>query len=136
MGLRCVGCAFLALTLEEDLRCVVRVFLAPTLGVNDFDMILAPRYAAIVAVRNNLITDIPHYLINGENRAATELDTSTAGRFLSKPSKWSICFLASAKALSLEGNCRDAPRERIGSSGEAGAAIKRHESTSLRKWMR
>ena len=47
-----------------------------------------------------------------------------------------ICFLASAKALSLEGNCRDAPRERIGSSGEAGAAIKRHESTSLRKWMR
>ena len=33
------GCD-LALTLEVDLRCVVRVFLAPTLGVNDFDMIL------------------------------------------------------------------------------------------------
>jgi hypothetical protein len=45
-----------------DLRCVVRVFLAPTLGVNDFDMILAPRYAAIFAVRNNLTTDIPHYV--------------------------------------------------------------------------
>ena len=62
VGLRCVGCAFLALTLEVDLRCVVRVFLAPTLGVNDFDMILAPRYAAIFAVRNNLTTDIPHYV--------------------------------------------------------------------------
>jgi hypothetical protein len=32
------------------------------LEVNDFDMILAPRYAAIVAVRSNLTTDIPHYV--------------------------------------------------------------------------
>ncbi|MFZ0398546.1 MAG: hypothetical protein WAM06_11020 [Methyloceanibacter sp.] len=30
--------------------------------MNDFDTILAPRYAAIVAVRNNLTTHIPHYV--------------------------------------------------------------------------
>ena len=40
----------------------MRVFLAPTLGVNDFDMILDPRYAAIAAVRGNVTTDIPHYV--------------------------------------------------------------------------
>ena len=64
VGLRCVGCAFLALTFEVDLRCVVCVSLAPTLEVNDFDMILAPRYAAIVAVRSNLTTHITRYRIS------------------------------------------------------------------------
>src|SRR6476469_5094128 len=74
MGLRCVACAFLALTLEADVRCVVRVFLAPTLGVNDFDMTLDPRYAAIVAVRGTRLPRIYRitYFIDGEERRCSQ----------------------------------------------------------------
>ena len=83
VGLRCVDCAFLALTWEVDLRCVVRVFSAPTLGVNDFDMILDPRYAAIVAVRGNVTTDIPHYVPHRWR----------------EPGPLSSCFLASTAGI-------------------------------------
>ena len=105
-------CAFLAPTLEVDLRCVVRVFLPATFGVDDLDMILASRYAAIVAVRSNLTwiygINVPHrcresraiklgihdnpdgkYLIKGGGPKVLEaLPTQEGASPLARPHRW------------------------------------------------
>ncbi|MGA7535452.1 MAG: hypothetical protein WBW27_26605, partial [Pseudolabrys sp.] len=57
-------------------------------------MILAPRYAAIVAVRNNLTTDIPHYVPHQwREPRATKLviQDNPDGKYLIKSGGPKIC---------------------------------------------